>query len=327
MDGAVRALSRSQSSSDIRAAAEEAFVEAATSLRHNEKQAKLGKGSRHYKTSSRHKRSSQRHYHTIQNHYLIDEPSGLLPVDVDPPFYADLETDGHLPSNPTEEIKDVDNPDQSIGSFEAPLESSVRRKSSRRTNTTDSESKNDRNNYSKQPSYVKAVSLPPEDQLSVTGEFHPLTYSASPSSPSSKRQSNESSPLSSAAASPDIKKTASKSFFAPNHRSKSNEASLKSLPSVRSKSEESKTGRNKNRSRLSEHGNSMLSSSPKTITSLNVVSNFKGLTIQEQQNLDWQVTKPKLTDRSSHLLETGLWADCQFHVGLPPNIKVISMLT
>jgi len=45
--------------------------------------------------------------------------------------------------------------------------------------------------------------------------------------------------------------------------------------------------------------------------------------MEDQRNLDWQTTKSRLTERSAHLLESGLWADCEFHVGLPPNIKVI----
>ncbi|TRY62081.1 hypothetical protein TCAL_12261 [Tigriopus californicus] len=34
---------------------------------------------------------------------------------------------------------------------------------------------------------------------------------------------------------------------------------------------------------------------------------------------DWQTTKTKLSDRGGHLLETGLWSDCTFVVGIPPN--------
>eukprot|EP00095_Tigriopus_kingsejongensis_P000900 maker-scaffold186_size273091-snap-gene-0.16 protein:Tk00900 transcript:maker-scaffold186_size273091-snap-gene-0.16-mRNA-1 annotation:"btb poz domain-containing protein 6-a" len=37
------------------------------------------------------------------------------------------------------------------------------------------------------------------------------------------------------------------------------------------------------------------------------------------QGLDWQTIKPKLSDRGRHLLDTGIWSDCQFVVGIPPN--------
>ncbi len=38
--------------------------------------------------------------------------------------------------------------------------------------------------------------------------------------------------------------------------------------------------------------------------------------------VDWQSTKSKLSDRGAHLLETGLWSDCQFVVGNTPNVQV-----
>jgi len=41
-----------------------------------------------------------------------------------------------------------------------------------------------------------------------------------------------------------------------------------------------------------------------------------------QPQVDWQSQKPKLSERGAHLLETGIWSDCQFVVGLPPNVKV-----
>ena len=37
---------------------------------------------------------------------------------------------------------------------------------------------------------------------------------------------------------------------------------------------------------------------------------------------DWQTTRCKVADRGRHLLETGLWADCDFIVGHFPNIKI-----
>ena len=37
---------------------------------------------------------------------------------------------------------------------------------------------------------------------------------------------------------------------------------------------------------------------------------------------DWQTTRCKVADRGRHLLETGIWADCDFIVGHFPNIKV-----
>ena len=37
---------------------------------------------------------------------------------------------------------------------------------------------------------------------------------------------------------------------------------------------------------------------------------------------DWQLTKASLCERGQYLLESGLWSDCQFIVGLSPNIKV-----
>lgn len=37
---------------------------------------------------------------------------------------------------------------------------------------------------------------------------------------------------------------------------------------------------------------------------------------------DWQLTKSSLCERGQYLLESGLWSDCQFVVGLSPNIKV-----
>jgi len=47
--------------------------------------------------------------------------------------------------------------------------------------------------------------------------------------------------------------------------------------------------------------------------------NFKHIVCTFQ---DWQLTKPGLCDRGQYLLETGVWSDCQFIVGLSPNIRV-----
>jgi len=38
--------------------------------------------------------------------------------------------------------------------------------------------------------------------------------------------------------------------------------------------------------------------------------------------VDWQITKQNLSERGQYLLETGIWSDCTFVVGLPPNLKV-----
>lgn len=38
---------------------------------------------------------------------------------------------------------------------------------------------------------------------------------------------------------------------------------------------------------------------------------------------DWQAAKGRLSERGRHLLETGLWADCEFNVGIHQNIKVL----
>jgi hypothetical protein len=39
--------------------------------------------------------------------------------------------------------------------------------------------------------------------------------------------------------------------------------------------------------------------------------------------LDWQTPKQNLSERGTYLLETGIWSDCTFVVGLPPNVKVL----
>ena len=43
---------------------------------------------------------------------------------------------------------------------------------------------------------------------------------------------------------------------------------------------------------------------------------------ESRRPLDWQMTKQNLSERGQYLLETGIWSDCTFVVGLPPNIKV-----
>jgi len=37
---------------------------------------------------------------------------------------------------------------------------------------------------------------------------------------------------------------------------------------------------------------------------------------------DWQTTRCKVAERGKHLLDSGIWSDCEFIVGLPPNIKI-----
>ena len=38
--------------------------------------------------------------------------------------------------------------------------------------------------------------------------------------------------------------------------------------------------------------------------------------------LDWQINKQNLGERGQYLLETGVWSDCTFIVGLPPTVRV-----
>ncbi len=42
----------------------------------------------------------------------------------------------------------------------------------------------------------------------------------------------------------------------------------------------------------------------------------------QRQSYDWQINKHNLCERGQYLLETGIWSDCTFIVGLPPNVKV-----
>ena len=41
----------------------------------------------------------------------------------------------------------------------------------------------------------------------------------------------------------------------------------------------------------------------------------------QDQSMDWQLTKGCVAERASYLLETGIWNDCEFVVGLPPNVR------
>ena len=38
---------------------------------------------------------------------------------------------------------------------------------------------------------------------------------------------------------------------------------------------------------------------------------------------DWQTAATRMAERGKHLLETGVWSDCQFTVGLAPSTKVV----
>lgn len=42
----------------------------------------------------------------------------------------------------------------------------------------------------------------------------------------------------------------------------------------------------------------------------------------QRKPLDWQMTKQNLSERGAYLLETGIWSDCTFVVGLPPTVRV-----
>ena len=41
-----------------------------------------------------------------------------------------------------------------------------------------------------------------------------------------------------------------------------------------------------------------------------------------QEEADWQTAATRLAERGKHLLETGVWSDCQFTVGLSPHTQV-----
>merc|ERR1739844_370089 len=51
---------------------------------------------------------------------------------------------------------------------------------------------------------------------------------------------------------------------------------------------------------------------------------FKMTKLKENQRrpLDWQINKQNLGERGQYLLETGVWSDCTFIVGLPPTVRV-----
>ena len=51
---------------------------------------------------------------------------------------------------------------------------------------------------------------------------------------------------------------------------------------------------------------------------------FKTSKMRELQRrpLDWQINKQNLSERGQYLLETGIWSDCTFVVGLPPTVRV-----
>ena len=44
--------------------------------------------------------------------------------------------------------------------------------------------------------------------------------------------------------------------------------------------------------------------------------------IHHRKPIDWQMLKQNLSEKGAYLLETGIWSDCTFIVGLPPNLKV-----
>ena len=37
---------------------------------------------------------------------------------------------------------------------------------------------------------------------------------------------------------------------------------------------------------------------------------------------DWQTGATRLAERGKHLLDTGVWSDCEFIVGIAPNMKI-----
>ena len=43
---------------------------------------------------------------------------------------------------------------------------------------------------------------------------------------------------------------------------------------------------------------------------------------QQRKPVDWQNSKENLSQRGQYLLETGIWSDCTFVVGLPPTLRV-----
>ena len=37
---------------------------------------------------------------------------------------------------------------------------------------------------------------------------------------------------------------------------------------------------------------------------------------------DWQTCATRLSERGKHLLDTGVWSDCEFIVGVTPNMRI-----
>ena len=55
----------------------------------------------------------------------------------------------------------------------------------------------------------------------------------------------------------------------------------------------------------------------------NKVMTIANVSKESRRPLDWQMTKQNLSERGQYLLETGLWSDCTFVVGLPPSQRDI----
>ena len=244
----------------------------------------------------------------MQISYPIDEPSALLPVDVDPPFEGEVELE--MESNkPTLDNNAIEKRKNSNPSSDLPSEEANKDKSSNRRYIRQISSSLTRQD-------MKASSLPPEDQLGAVGGLPILATTSSSSS-------NETSPASSSANSPDIRQTETKSFFPSSHKSISKSKYSNAAKSVRSKSEDAKSSRNKNSiSPIASESSTLSQQVQTTLPDQISHSTRRILAMEDQRNLDWQTTKSSLTQRAAHLLESGLWTDCEFHVGLPPNVKV-----
>ena len=327
-DGTHSLLSRSLSSSDLHATEKDCFDLEATSPNQNDKYPKSSKTNRKYS-----KRLSQKHYHTMQISYPIDEPSGLLPTDVDPPFDGELETDTATNSSTTNVVVTRDHLQQPFQNSDNPNAASLpvidlksanylvksRSKSSNRGKN--GARRKERLSDSEKLEGVKSASLPPENHLDMIRGISAITPSSS-----SKSASNGTSPISSIAASPEVKKSSSKSFFPTSNVPDSLTPARNITTSGRSKSEDVELGRNKTASSKTTDQTHPSSSNPQaqqaSLPGQISHSTRRILAMEDQRNLDWQITKSKLAERSAHLLETGLWTDCEFHVGLPPNIKV-----
>ena len=313
-------MTRSRSSSDLQIVAEEAADQAATTSKQNDRYSKASKSTnRKYS-----KRLSQKHYHTMQISYPIDEPSALLPIDVDPPFDGESEMDMHTQYKAAKVKKDIDNVNNIEVSSEIP---DIIPEHSNKTNSSNRSKSGarlkERITDSIKYKETKEPFLPPDHNLGAVGGLPTLATSSSSSC--SRSTSNEASPSSSLAASPEMKKSETNSFFPLRHQDNSKNTPFKASKSLRSKSEDAKSGRNKYSSKVREQINSTSSSLPLRASIPDQISHStrRILAMEDQRNLDWQTTKSRLTERSAHVLESGLWADCEFHVGLPPNIKVI----